>query len=92
MARPVDHDQFVFDTVTSHTADTPAASHIADTPIGSLTGPASASAPALPPGLNTAPPDALTHFTDAFGNFPGLPQDGLEHGGAHLPGWLLPGI
>jgi hypothetical protein len=86
MARPADHDQFVFETVTTHTGGTPAASHIADTPIGDLS---DLSPTTLPPGLNTAPPttDALNHFTDAFANFPGLPQDAIDHG--HTPGWLL---
>jgi hypothetical protein len=64
MARPTDHDQFVFDKVTANVADTPAASHIAETPIAN---------PNLSPATPPAPPaDALAHF-------PGLP-DAADHG------------
>ena len=88
MARPADHDQFVFDKVTENVAGTPAESHIANTPIGSLAAPTSASAPTLPPGLeNHAPADALAHFNNAVDNIPDLPQEALDNG--HLPGWLL---
>jgi hypothetical protein len=74
-----DHDQFVFDKVTTNVAGTPAASHIAQTPIADL----SSLSPVTPPAPSAPPADALAHF-------PGLPQDAIDHG--HPPGWLLPGI